>query len=100
VKRFRKCDTTKYRRRRKKEKIAHGFRVERRRREEMERHARIRRDNEQFERIRREYKEQEQALVDVLAARLYQLSPEHAEEARRRAAFNRFMEIARLVARF
>lgn len=86
MKRLRKCDTSKYRHRRKREQVAHIERVKRRRREDMER-ARSRQDLEdRYLAVKREYHRQEQALVNVLARRLYQLSPEHAALARAREA--------------
>lgn len=84
MKRFRKCDTAKYRRRRQKAQIAHAQRVERRCRQEIEQARIARWTRERAEALREEYRVQEQRLVNVLAARLYQLSPEHAAEARLR----------------
>ena len=83
----RKCDTTKYKRRMVKEKIAHQERVKRRQAEEAERYAAQRKENEVYLRLKAVYHEQEQALVNVLAARLYQLSPEHPAEARLKELF-------------
>lgn len=59
---YRKCDTTKYKKRRVKEKVAHAKRVERRKQEEV---ARGRILYEQRERIRRE-REQKRPLVQTM----------------------------------
>ena len=86
MKHFRKCNTTKYRRRREKEKIAHVERVERRRQEDIAYSKQRQRELDQYLALKRDFYKQEQALVNVLAWRLYQLSPEYAEHARARAA--------------
>jgi len=60
--RHRKCDTTKYKKRRVKEKVAHAQRVERRKKEEAVRGRIL---NEQRESIRRE-REQKRPLVQTM----------------------------------
>ena len=87
MKRFRKCDTAKYRRRRKKDHVAHAKHLKRRHQGNIERARLARWTYERAEALRLEYRKQEQALVNVLAARLYQLSPEHAAAARVREVF-------------
>lgn len=100
MRRFRKCDTTKYRRRRQREKIAHVEHVRRRQLEEAERARRRRRDEEVYLAIKQEYHRQDQALVDVLARILYKRSPKHAMEARMKARMNELQQIFRMVCRF
>jgi len=96
MKRFRKCDTKVYRRRRIRERDAHAERVKRQRLADIEQ-ARIRKANqERYLATKREYEKQEQALVDVLARRLYQLSPEHAAQARTRETFRMLKAVVRL----
>ncbi len=78
----RKCDTEKYRRRREREK-KHKIRGEIRRRaleaQEYQRQERMRVTRET---LLRDYAVQEQRLVNILAQRLCQLSPEYAKELR------------------
>jgi len=93
--RFRKCDTEKYRRRRKKDRIAHLKKIERLSRlsrENAERHRIAWQQREVYLANKREYRQQAQALVNVLARHLYKLSPEHAAKAR----FRDFFQMVRL----
>jgi len=83
-KKHRKCDTTRYNRRRKAEKVAHIIRVKRRQVEEAELHRRIRAQQERYHAEQKERRIQGKALVDILANRLYRLSPYHAGQARLR----------------
>ncbi|GAI07468.1 unnamed protein product [marine sediment metagenome] len=95
MKRFRKCDTTKYRRHREREKVAHTEHVERRRKEEMIQARLAREELDRYLKVRNDYRRQEQALVNVLARRLYQLSPEHAADAR----FREFLQMTKFIAK-
>lgn len=87
LKQHRKCDTAKYKRRRRKEAEAHKIRVARRQREEAETHRILRERHERYEREQRELRVARRRLVQVLANRLYKLSPEHASRARVRELF-------------
>ncbi len=90
MKRFRKCDTAKYRRRRQREKGAHAARAERVRREDEQRAAVARAYIEGLRAKQRERKRLEQALVNVLTARICQLNPEYS-------TFLRLREITRAI---
>ena len=91
-KRPRKCDTGKYRRRRKAQLVSHAIHVKRRQAEEIKRHRIFRAQRERYEAEQRERRKQGQALVDILANRLYRLSPYHASKAR----FRQVLQIAEL----
>ena len=91
-KRPRKCDTEKYRRRRKAQLVSHAIHVKRRQAEEIKRHRIFRAQRERYEAEQRERRKQGQALVDILATRLYRLSPYHASKAR----FRQVLQIADL----
>ncbi len=90
MKRFRKCDATKYRRRRQREKGAHAAHQVRRCQEEAQRAAATRAYIEAAQATLRERRRLEQALVNVLAARICQLNPEYS-------AYLRLLEITRAV---
>lgn len=95
MKRHRKCDTTKYKNRRKREKVGHQRRMR-----VAEAQNRIRRGiiadaREAAERAEMERRRCGEALVNVLTRRLYALSPEHASEARVRQLFQIFKVFSR-----
>jgi hypothetical protein len=78
----RKCDSDKYRRRKEREKVNKMEHTKRQRIIEHQWAVLHRRDIEHIERQRQELQTARKQLVDILARRLYQLSPEHASEAR------------------
>jgi len=90
MRRHRKCDATKYKRRRQREKESHKLRVAFRRREEAERYQIVREQRVRYEKEQRELLSTRKMLVQVLANRLFVLSPEHASKAR-------VMELFRIV---
>ena len=83
----RKCDTVKYRRRRKKERQSHAEREKRRQVLDRERMIVLRMVRERQEKELRELKHERKRLVQVLANHLYLISPPHAAEARVRQLF-------------
>jgi hypothetical protein len=78
----RKCDQAKYRRRKEREKVNKTERMKRQRLIEAKWAAHRRKLEEERRRRQAELLPYRQQLVDVLARRLYQLSPYHASEAR------------------
>lgn len=96
MKQHRKCDTAKYRRRREKEKTAHVERKARQKRIDAADHQRWEKIRLERERVMKEWHEQEQLLVNILAKRLYQLSPEHARAAHAKATLRTWYQIGRI----
>ena len=94
MKQHRKCDSAKYKRRRTRERVGH---LERMRIHKINEQFRARQRIESLDRllaVKREKHKAQQALVNVLARRLYTLSPEHAAEARVKNVFEIFRVFA------
>jgi hypothetical protein len=83
----RKCDTEKYRRRRKKEAANHQDRERRQRELDHQRHLRVeeyRKRTQRLKEMARDDRAVDQRLVNVLALRLCQLSPAYHQELKHR----------------
>jgi hypothetical protein len=100
MKAHRKCDTAKYRRRRIKEKTAHVEHTKRRQESEAMLARQRREEYARYQAAKHEYEYWEQRLVNVLARRLYQVSPEHAAAAAQAAAADAIKSWFRAFAHF